>query len=571
MTRDARGRTASTLLPLLFFVLIVLLAAPARAQEAALSWEPAAPVPGRGFTVVLVLPGVDVRDLDVEAGRGAAGMEFVSAASFPIRGEGSAAPAARVELSFLVLAEGELSTGPITVRSRGTTLTFDAVRVRAAPSGTGPEPEYAEWIAPERVNRYGAFRIAAALPDGKYAELEPFASPGLSTFDAPDGALLALALEPGRVELPRAVPALPGVEFRAAAVEVAELPPTVRASRAVGRFSLRLEPGLAKVRAGSAFSFALVLEGSGSLPVVVLPALSVEGPSGPVPAADLAVTRRDGFRAGPDGFEGTVILDCAVVAREAGDYSAGFESLEYLTPDGELKRLVVKPLALEAVPATDPAVLAAAYGRLEALPASRSGGSRAAGLARAALAARAAGDEAAFVLALHGAERALGPFERALGATLGAALDAREAALRLPERPRDVLPRPLALLAPALALLAVAAPLLALEYRQARRRLRFGPVRRFRASRPVAACLALGLLLALALGASLAERARDFALVGPGPVRAVPSESGGASFTLDAGAAARVLAREGGWARVSFADGRSGWVPELAALSYGGF
>ncbi len=565
MTRTARGRTASILLPILF-----LLAAPARGQDASLSWAPATPVPGQGFTVVLLLPGVDVRDLTVEAGRGAAGMEFISAASVPVRGDGSAAPGARVELTYLVLAEGELSTGPITVRARGMTRSFEAVRVRAGSSANEPEPEYAAWIAPERVSRYAAFRIAAALPDGRAAELEPFAAPGLSTFEAPGGSLVALAVEPGRVALPRTLPALPGVEFRAAAVEVTEVPASVRASRAVGRFSLRLEPGLTETRAGGAFSFALVLEGSGSLPVVALPALSVEGPSGPLAVADLAVTRRDELRPGPDGFEGSVILDCVVMAREAGDYRASFGALDYLAPGGELRRLAVRPLVLRAEAAVDPAAFAAALGRLEALPAVRSGGSRAAVLARAALAARASGDESGFAFALHAAERALRPFDRSLGAALAAALDAREAALRLPSRPRDVLPPPSALLPAALAPLLAGAALMAYERRRERRRLRFGPALRFRASTRVLACLVLGLLFALALGASLAGRTRDFAVVGPGPVRAVPSRSGGVSFTLDAGAAARVLAREGGWARVSFADARSGWVPDEAAASYGG-
>jgi hypothetical protein len=106
---------------------------------------------------------------------------------------------------------------------------------------------------------------------------------------------------------------------------------------------------------------------------------------------------------------------------------------------------------------------------------------------------------------------------------------------------------------------------------RARREGRFGPRRRFRFPRWSSACLVLGLALSVAGAASLAERARGFALVLPGPVRAIPAEEGGTAFTLRAAVAGRVMARAGAWARVSFADGRSGWVADAAAPSYGGY
>ncbi|MBN1241647.1 MAG: hypothetical protein JXA15_02945 [Spirochaetales bacterium] len=562
MTRSSRSRAAP-------IVLALMLVAPLRlGAEPRVSWSSSAPLPGDEFTVTVELPGIEPDELDVEAGTGAAGMEFLSSTTRPVRGD---APAARIELRYRVLAEGNLSTGPVTLRAGSQVWRLPAVLVQSASAASSPPRARATWIVPARVSRYGVFDVAVALPDGGEVEPEPFAAPGLSTFRAADGDLVALALDPGRIELPLVLPDLPGIGFEAAAIEVIEVPEAVRASRAVGRFSLRLEPVLSKTVAGDAFSFTLVLEGSGSLPVVVMPALSVEGPSGPVPDADLAVTRRDGLAATAGGFEGRVYLDCRVIAREAGAYRARFEPLDYLDPEGVARRLAVRPLSLEAAPRVDPAALSDAYARLESRLAGLEEGSESAVLARRAFADRELADDAAFAFGLHRAERSLSMFEPGLGEALAAALDAREAALRLPARPRDRLPRPRELLVVALGLLVAGFALLAAERRRARLRLRFGPVLRFRVSRPTFILLFLGLLLALAGGASLAERSRDFAVVWAGPVRAVPSESGGVAFSVDEPVASRVLAREGGWARVSFSDGRSGWVPDRSARNYGGF
>ncbi len=200
-------------------------------------------------------------------------------------------------------------------------------------------PDAWVWKVPTRVWTYQTF--AAQLRPIDPSRIDSSAWP---SYVLPSGVLLeggsdafswvATALEPGTLLLPetRIVGPLEGIA-PAASLLVEELPASIRASRAIGDFSLSIDaPG--EGRGGQPLRLRLMLSGEGNLPVLRLPEfrLVLDDKSIQVPSANRA--RIDSIQRTEAGYKGRIALDIDAVPEGSGLLTFSTLPWRFLDPAG---------------------------------------------------------------------------------------------------------------------------------------------------------------------------------------------------------------------------------------------
>jgi hypothetical protein len=469
------------------------------------------------------------------------------------------------------------------------------------------------WKAPTSAYRYEAFSVGLGRADEGNVGKDMAASfPAPADATVEDSGYLrwtVVALKEGKLVLPDAsiVPIGgaqgPRGEAEAVPVTIKPIPKAISESKAIGRFTLKLEgPVPSKPIAGETAEFKLRLEGKGNFPSLVLPAPDLKLDGAGLGGGEWSSKREDDFGPSESGYTGSATLTVDVVPPRAGRLSLRFPPLAVLGTDGRLSSLEASaievevrapekpsaaesPLAAQTRPAAAPAPAAAVTKPPKAAPAPKAAKPPKAVSAKPAAAPEAAaspaatptpetaeppaaaeGEAGAKLASLYGAMRRLLPFERAyreadeaalsLLASLGLSRGEGEPMLDALLPPKAFLPIALAALAASILVTVLAA----------RRGGRDGPRRR-----PPAAAIVLALIgvAAVALaGVATVERFSSFAVVWTDNVRLIPSSNARMEIGVSRGSTARLRGESSGFSGLVFADGVEAWTPSASVFKY---
>jgi hypothetical protein len=520
--------------------------------------SPERPAPGDLALVELRLEGVSASSASVAELRLDPGLRLEAESIRPAPG-GSSLPRADFRFELRVLEPGALRIESLAIAAEGKSVSLGPLLVSPGPApalaaggaaGTGGRAW--RWVAPEWAYRYEAFELrleplegggAGALPDAVFALPE-----GASLESSGKLSWTVIAFEAGELSLPEAAIGSGPTAGRAkpARLEIRPLPPELKSSRALGRFSLGLEErGAAAAVAGAGLRLRLVLEGRGNLPALALPAPDLRLDGAPLPEASWSSTRVDEFKPEGGSYRGRASLVLDIAPPRAGKLSLSFPPLVALDPGAGLYSL--------AVPGREIAVGKAAAAAAERRPPISAFTSSAASSAAlgAASAAWARGEKGRALALVYGELRRAPPLSREAREARNAAV-ACSAFLGTGLPLLDFLPPP--------RYFAIAAFLVALAglplFIAARRRGRgLGGAR--------GGILLLALALALAgFGlASSAERRERYAVVWADSLPTVPSARSLLSVSVIKGSTARLSGYAGGYAGLVLEDGVEAWAP----------
>lgn len=423
-------------------------------------------------------------------------------------------------------AEGSIRLGPIPV--------IDGEKIKAE-NAVG---RLRRWVAPPSALRYEAFELRLEGPSSGGSAASASSSFGfpaeVSAEASAPGSWTLIAFEGKNLSLPR----LGGAEVQM--IRIDELPAGLEKTRAIGRFSFRLEGPEGAVPAGSTLRLKLILEGRGNLPALILPEPQPRLGLSSLPRSAWKARRIDDYRAVGGSYEGSASLELDIVPPRSGALSLSFPSFAVLDPEKGLtflslpsfeRRIGEAPTAKDEKNDTEgrrlALLLAAARGT--ARGASASGGSSSRG-ATAPRGPRASSEAAAAA--------------RALSSELGAG-----AVLLDPLPPFYFFSFPAAAVAIAGLALFIAS--------KAKRRK--GGVNAIFLCTALAICLALSVLSLV----SIAERKQSYAVIWTDRLRSVPSAKAELSIPIPRGSTGRLRAIVGSspkYARLVLADGVEGWA-----------
>jgi len=413
--------------------------------------------------------------------------------------------------------------------------------------GAPTPPDAWIWKAPSRVWAFQTF--AVQLRPIEASRIDASAWP---SFVLPSGLLfeagadsfswVATGLESGTLVLPETRILGPSEGIApATSLLVVELPKSIRASRAIGNFTLSLDaPG--EGRGGESLRLRLILTGEGNLPVLRLPEfrLSLDDRNIQVQSAD--ESRIDSIQKTATGYKGSIALDIDVVPKGGGVFS--FSTLPWRFLDSEGRELVIGTLR-RTIQIRPPQGVDLSGSQAQALQILESLKGKAALVAIEKLKS---GKKAEALAEFYHAAREeagyRGPARR-LAASLGASA------------PDLGSPLPYAPFFAAAGLLALATLLLFLIRREKR----------------VEAWLIMlcGLLAIAALATatySLLDKERPRWLTLATSMASTPSPDSERRVALPLGSTGRKIGSSGEWICLEFPDGTAGWLPRSSVYSY---
>jgi hypothetical protein len=566
---------------------------------------------GESARIVLVVTGLSASGLEVSDPALDEGLALEAWTIRPRIAAGDpGARASELMLDLRVLSAGRHRVGEMRVEGKEGSLRIGPIAFSARDPGQGQSPPSWYWSAPQSPRRCEAFEIKLEPREGIAVPSDATAS-----FLPPAG----LAVEPSGILSWTAIAveeevALPAVVILSGVKEIGRAPPltlrpqplpaSVEASKAVGRFALRLDGPLPPaLEAGRPCRFALVLSGRGNQPALSLPEPRATVAGEALPASALGLRRVDDARPAGGAFEGSVTLEIILTPPRQGRLELSFDPLPILLPEGRETSLGVPPFRGEVAAASSPnrgpreqgrsgyfdAAMAEAAGSLASVDPAL------AGLKETLAAASAEGGADArrrdyrrvlgIVENLSGARRhdrrallleaglrwELGERGRSLALLYGllrrepdsAGLSALAAAcsgeLGCASPLLDSLPSPTIFEAAGAAALLASATLF-FASRRGRRRLLLSVL---------AACaLALGLAAGGLAVAAAKERGQSYAVIWTDRLLSVPSPLAEKALPLVRGSTAKVRGRSSGFVGLVLGQGVAGWVREDEVYFY---
>ena len=348
-----------------------------------LSIEPEKPLLGSTLIITIEiegLSGVSLGGLELETG-----LDFVAASGKPkFLASGDRGSELTVELvvrrkgSLLVSAldvfgnEGKLAIGPFRIETaQDETQAGTGIQAGVKDEGqNAPKPESRadssasggtyRWRIPERVYRFQAFvasleplvagsgaiafqdsEALVSLAPAEGLLIEPLPAKGSGT----SARFIVTAFESGSLSLPAA--AIGDGDYSSSATfEALEPPASLFKSRAFGTFSLAfVKPE--RISSESPVLIGLALSGTGNFPSLRMPSLSVFWNEKPLPPATLSLKFQENFKAGGDGYEGSLLIEVTVPPQAPGRLRVEAEGFAFLTDSGEIRESRIKPLVLE--------------------------------------------------------------------------------------------------------------------------------------------------------------------------------------------------------------------------------
>jgi hypothetical protein len=527
--------------------------------------------------VDIQLEGVSASSARVSELRLDQGLKLEAESLRPGLGSNPAAPRADFRFELRVLEPGELKIESLAIVADGQSLNFGpfvvhpSARTVAGSSGsgsTGGDRAFAwRWVAPQQAYRYEAFELKLVY-FGDRANSSPAAESSVPQFAPPFGTSVeasgnlswtVIAFEEGDLLIPEAaIGSGPSVSrAKETKVTIMPLPTEIKASRAIGQFTLALKgKDLVAPVAGTALSLRLVLEGRGNLPALILsePEIKLDGVL--LPREAWTSSRVDEAKPEMGMYSGSASLVLEITPPRSGTLALTFSPLAVLSPgssssvpDGpahyRISSLVLSPREIRVRSA----------GSLTAAP--REAMNWGPSLSKAAE-TWARGDRGSALAQVYGALRRAPPLSRE-------ANDAKKAALACASLLGTSPPVLDAL--PSQIYFAIAALLVA-----------FAGLSLFmvskvsgHASRNLkgeAALLFLALVLCGFYALSAAERREKYAVIWTDSLRTVPSAQSELSVAVAKGSTARLRGFAGPYAGVVLADGVEGWASRDSLFWY---
>lgn len=547
----------------------------------------------KGDTVLFILrvEGLSATALKVDSLVLSSGVDLDTQAIRPYVRKG-ATRGSELRLGFYLREAGTQSIDALSLSSTEGWIDLGPIKLSVEDS-SGPgawRTVIWSWKAPASAYRYECFAASLGRADeGKVGGdmAASFAAPADSIVEG-SGYLrwTVVALKEGALVLPDAsiVPnggaQGPRGEADAVSVNVKPIPKAISESKAIGRFTLKLDgPHPAKPIAGEAAEFKLRLEGKGNFPCLVLPAPDLRLDGAGLGGGNWSSKRADDYGPSESGYAGSATLLVDVVPPRAGRLSLRFPPLAVLGPDGRISSLEAGAVEVEVRGPDKPSAAEPAGPARPAPPAAPDAASATPEAAEPASAAEppseaepdsaaepAEGEAGARLASLYGVMRRSLNFERSYREA-DAEASALLSSLGLPkgegEPMLDALPPPKAFLAIALPFLAASILVAALA---ARRRGRDAPRRR-----PPAAAIVLAAAVAVAVvlaGVAVAERFSSFAVAWTDSVRLIPSPNARMEIGVSRGTTARLRGESSGFAGLVFADGVEAWTPSDSVFKY---